>query len=122
MRDITLAGTAFHRKGTALATGFRIIRARGDKRGMQRLVDLGIDCGQPPVDAAKEIALVEHGTARRIAMHDRPIDIDEKDRGAETIKYVGKCGRFRLAEIDHLAGANCTPNVGHDETHATTPP
>src|SRR5262245_66627839 len=116
MRDITLAGTVFHRKGTALATGFRIIPARGDKRGMQRLVDLGIDCGQPPVDAAKEIALVEHGTARRIAMHDRPIGIGEKNRGAETITYVGKCGRCSLAEIAHLAGASCTPTVGNAET------
>src|SRR5262245_4666873 len=72
------------------------------------------------MDAAKKVTFVERGPACRVAVHDRPIGIDEKDRGAETVEYVSKCCRFRLAEIDHLAGANRTPHVRHDETHAAT--
>jgi len=97
MRNVTLTGAAFHWKSTALAAGFRIILGRGSESRVQRLVDLRIDRGQPAVDATKEITFIKCGAARRIAVHNQPIGVDEKDGGAETVEDIGECGRFRLA-------------------------
>ena len=120
MRNVTLPGAALHCKSTAPAAGFQIILARRNESGVQRLVDLRIDRGQPAVDTTKEVTFVEHRAARCIAVYDQAIGVDQKDRGAQTVENIGESGRFGLAEIDDLAGPNRAPNMRHDETHAAT--
>ena len=80
MRDITLTRAAFHWKGPALASGFRIF-VYGNGSRVERLVDLRIDRGQPAVDATKKAPF----RARRgppHCRHDQTVGVDEIDRGA----------------------------------------
>ena len=120
MRNVTLApARPFIVEGACPCRRNTRRSGRGNQSRVQRLVDLGIDRGQPAMDATKEIDLIERGTARRIAVHDRTVGVNEKSRGSDH-RECPRCRRFRLAEIDHLAGANRTPNVRHDESHATT--
>ncbi len=96
MGHVTFARAAFHWKSAAFA-GLPVTSACGNKSCMKRLIDLEVGRRQPAVHGTQQVAFIEHGPARGIAVDDLSPCIDEKNRGAQTVEHVGKSGRFRLA-------------------------
>ena len=79
---------------------------------------LGLDGGELAARRAQDGALVQHGMAAGIGVHDAPGLVDQEHAGAEAVEGIGEGRGLGSLEIDRPADQHRAADVRDDEPHA----